>query len=58
MAVAKSLMVSGMINVALYGIAVRFLYPAAGVWWGTLLALAVARATGWATLHFVAPRLS
>lgn len=57
-AVAKSLMVSGMINVALYGIAVRSLYPAAGVWYGTLLALAVACTSGWATLRFVAPRLS
>lgn len=57
-AVAKSFMVSAMINVVLYGIAVHYLYPVVGIWGGTLIALAVACGSGYATLHFVAPRLS
>ncbi len=57
-AVAKSLMVSAIINVALYGIAVYYLYPAVGIWVGTLIALAIACVSGYVTLRFIAPRLS
>jgi len=41
-AVAKSMMLSGMINVSMYSIAVRFLYPEFGLLYGTLLAFLVA----------------
>jgi len=57
-AVAKSLLVSATINVALYGIAVHFLYPAVGVWAGTGIALVISCGSGYATIHFVAPHLS
>lgn len=41
-AVAKSMMLSGMINVSMYAIAVRYLYPEFGLLSGTFLAFVVA----------------
>jgi len=35
-AMTKSLLVTGMISIFMYGIGVRYLYPSLGLWWGTL----------------------
>lgn len=57
-AVAKSLMISGMFNVTLYVIAVRYLYPQVGLAAGTILALLFSAATGYLTYQFMKTRLS
>lgn len=57
-AVAKSLMVSGMVNVPLYAIAVRYLYVWLGLAFGTAAALGFSCATGYLTYLFIRTRLS
>jgi hypothetical protein len=57
-AVGKTLMVTGMINVALYAIAVRYLYPRAGLVYGTMLALFCSLCAGCLTYLFVKSRLT
>ncbi len=57
-AVAKALMVSGMINVSLYAIAVRYLYPWSGLALGTAIALLLSCGTGYVTYQFMRARLS
>ena len=52
-AVAKSIMISGLINVVLYTIAVRYLYPWLGLAAGTLLAIAFSLLTGYLTYLFL-----
>jgi uncharacterized membrane protein (GlpM family) len=54
----KSLLISGLINVPLYEIAVRFLYPAVGLGPGTVLALLFSHGTGYLTFLFMKARLS
>jgi uncharacterized membrane protein (GlpM family) len=51
--VGKSLLVSGLINVPLYEIAVRYLYPSVGLGYGTLIALFIVLVTGYLTYHFM-----
>lgn len=46
-AMTKSLFLSGMITIVLYSIAVRFLYPTAGLWVGTVLSFAIAVVAGY-----------
>ena len=48
-AVGKAMLLSGMVNVALYAIAVRYLYPCCGLLYGTLLSLVVACVAGYVT---------
>jgi hypothetical protein len=57
-AVAKSLMVSSLINVVLYAIAVRYLYLWIGLAAGTMLALAFSGATGYLTYIFMRSKIS
>jgi hypothetical protein len=57
-AVAKSLLVSGMVNVALYAIAVRFLYVWVGLAYGTALALLFSLGTGYLTYLLISRKLS
>jgi len=57
-AVAKSMMVSGMLNVTLYVIAVRYLYLWTGLLYGTLFALAFSGITGYFTFVFMRSRLT
>ncbi len=57
-AVGKSLLVSGLINVPLYEIAVRLLYPAIGLGFGTLLALIISIGTGFLTHMFFKFRIT
>jgi hypothetical protein len=56
--VGKSLLISGLINVPIYEIMVRFLYPRIGLGWGTVIALLVSFATGYLTFRFMKSRLS
>lgn len=57
-AVAKALMVSGMINVALYAMVVRYLYAWSGLAYGTGIALVFSYGTGYLTYLFMRARLS
>ena len=57
-AVAKALMVSGLINVVLYAIAVRYLYVWMGLVYGTAIALLFSCITGYLTYLFIRGRLS
>jgi hypothetical protein len=57
-AVAKALLVSGLINVALYAIVVRYVYAWSGLVYGTAIALAFSCGTGYATYLFLRARLS
>jgi hypothetical protein len=56
--VGKSLLISGLINVLIYEMMVRFLYPRIGLGWGTAIALMVALATGYLTFRFMKTMLS
>lgn len=55
-AVGKAMMMSGMVNVALYAIAVRYLYLWFGLIQGTALALILACGTGYLTYLFMTIR--
>jgi hypothetical protein len=57
-AVAKALMISGLINVPLYAIVVRWLYPELGLIVGTAIALAFSYCTGYLTYLFMRVKLS
>ncbi len=52
-AVAKSMLLSALINVVLYAIAVRYLYLWLGLAWGTALALLFSAGTGYLTYLFM-----
>ena len=56
--VGKSLLISGLINVPLYEIVVRLLYPAVGLVFGTVLAVLFSLGTGYLTFRFMKARLS
>ena len=56
--VGKSLLISGLINVPLYEIAVRLLYPAIGLGFGTVIALIFSMGTGYLTFRLMKARLS
>jgi len=52
-AVVKALMLSGMINVGIYAISVRYLYNWLGLWLGTGIAIAVSMVTGYLVFLFI-----
>jgi hypothetical protein len=56
--VGKSLVISGLINVPLYEILVRFLYPNVGLGLGTLIAVLFSLGMGYLTYIFMKSRLS
>jgi hypothetical protein len=56
--VGKSLLVSGLINVPLYEIMVRYLYPSVGLVLGTTIAVILSLGTGYLTFLFMKSRLS
>jgi uncharacterized membrane protein (GlpM family) len=56
--IGKSLLISGLINVPLYEIMVRFFYPSVGLGLGTGLALLFSLCTGYLTFLFMKARLS
>lgn len=53
-AVGKSLLISGLINVPIYEILVRYLYPPLGLAAGTVIALACTLITGYVTYLYIA----
>ena len=55
--VGKSLLISGLINVPLYEIVVRLVYPALGLGLGTMIALVFSMGTGYLTFQFIKARL-
>lgn len=55
-AVAKALMISGLINVALYAVAVKYFYPAAGLLPGTAMSICVSLITGYLTSRILKSR--
>jgi hypothetical protein len=56
--VGKSLLISGLINVPIYEIMIRLLYPSVGLGWGTLIALLCSLGTGYLTYQFMKTRMS
>lgn len=56
--VGKSLLISGLINVPLYEIAVRYLYPRVGLVPGTLIAIGFSLITGYLTFRLMKTRLA
>lgn len=57
-AMAKPLLVTGMVTIFLYAVAVKFLYPVYGLWRGTLGALLISMAAAWLTFLAVKKHLS
>jgi len=57
-AIGKSLLASGLVTVPIYALAVRFLYPWAGLGLGTLLAILVSLGAGYLTFLFMRARMS
>ena len=55
--VGKSLLISGLINVPLYEIVVRTLYPSVGLVIGTVVAILFSLGTGYLTFRFMKTRL-
>jgi hypothetical protein len=56
--VGKSLLVSGLINVPLYEIMVRYLYPSVGLVLGTTLAVVLSLGSGYLTFRFMQTKLT
>lgn len=56
--VGKSLLISGLVNVPLYEIVVRYLYPTVGLIPGTGIALLFSLGTGYLTYRFMKTRLA
>jgi len=57
-ATAKSLLISGLINVTLYTIFVRYLFLSVGLFWGTGIALLLSAGTGYLTYLFIKAKIS
>lgn len=57
-AVAKSMLFSGLINVTLYVIVVRYLYLSIGLYWGTAIALVIALFIGYLTYYIMKTKFS
>lgn len=56
-AMTKPLMVTGMITVAVYAIALRYLYLYTGLYAGTILSICISGISAWLTYRFILPRL-
>jgi uncharacterized membrane protein YdbT with pleckstrin-like domain len=57
-ALTKPLLVTGMITVAVYAIALRYLYISTGLYLGTVLSILVASASAYLTFRYILPRLT
>jgi uncharacterized membrane protein (GlpM family) len=57
-AVGKSLLISGLVNVPLYEIVVRILYPELGLVVGTIMAILFSLGSGYLTYRFIQARLA
>ena len=56
-AMTKPLLVTGMITVAVYAIALRYLYLSAGLYYGTILSIIISAISAYLTLRFILHRL-
>ena len=54
---AKSLLISGSVNVISYIVAIRYLYGSVGLYWGTLLGLLVSLFSAYLTHRFIMQKL-
>jgi uncharacterized membrane protein (GlpM family) len=56
-AMTKPLLVTGMITIAVYAVALRYLYLATGLYTGTLLSIFVSAVSAYLTFRFILPKL-
>ena len=56
-AMTKPLLVTGMITIAVYAIALRNFYPATGLYAGTLIAVCISAVSACQTFRFILPKL-
>jgi hypothetical protein len=52
-ALTRPLMISGMINVVIYAVCVRYAYPMLGLTWGTVVSFGVSLVSAWGTYQVV-----
>jgi hypothetical protein len=57
-AMAKPLLVTGMITIAVYAVAIKYLYLSTGIYWGTLIAICISAVSAYLTFRFILPKLS
>lgn len=56
-AMTKPLMVTGMITIAVFAIALRYLFLSTGLYAGILLSICISAVSAWLTYRFILPRL-
>jgi hypothetical protein len=57
-AMTKPLLVTGMITIAVYTIAMKYLYISTGLYWGTLLAICISAISAYLTYRYILPKLT
>jgi len=57
-AMTKSLLVTGMITLAVFAVALRYMLVPAGLYYGTLLAVIISGISAYLTLKYILPRLT
>lgn len=57
-AMTKTLLVTGMITLAIYAVAIKYLYLSIGLYSGTLLAIFISALSGFLTFRYILPKLS
>jgi len=57
-AMAKPLLVTGMITIAVYAVAMKYAYLSTGLYWGTLLAVCISAVSAYLTFRFILPKLT
>ena len=56
-ALTKPLMVTGMVTVAVYAIALRYFYIWTGLYYGTFFSIAISALSAYLTFRFILPKL-
>jgi len=56
-AMTKPLLVTGMITIAVYAIAIKYLYISTGLYWGTLISIGISAISAYLTFRFILPKL-
>jgi hypothetical protein len=57
-AMTKPLLVTGMITIAFYAVAIKYLYLSIGLYSGTLLAIIISAISGFLTFRYILPKVS
>jgi hypothetical protein len=57
-AMTKPLLVTGMITIAVYAAAMKYLYLSFGLYWGTLGAISISAISAYLTFRYILPKLS